>query len=568
MKLGSRLGLAFGVMLLLVGLVTALGMGRIQVLKTSNTHLATVELKRQKLVQEWLNDTQMNWLRTEASFKADNKAYLEQLQRDTQTVVGLQTQRIEAVKNQLVGADEQQRYEKALSRRKDYQSTRNDLRQRQQAGEEVAALVDSRLRSDFQAYEAEIQQLKSMLDGSLQSELSRTLQQADTSLYGLATGALVSVMASMLLAWIITRSVTQPVGQAVMLATAISQGDLSSQPMSSGRDETGQLLQVLGGMQARLASLVSEVRSNAQSVAETSAEMAQGNHDLSARTEQQASALEETAASMEELESTVKTIADSARNANQLAQQASQVAAQGGEVVAEVVETMKGINDSSRKIADIIGVIDSIAFQTNILALNAAVEAARAGEQGRGFAVVAAEVRSLAQRSAEAAKEIKALIHASVERVERGSNLVDRAGHTMSEVVQAIQRVTVIVAEISTASSEQSEGLSQVGEAVVQMDHSTQQNAALVEQSAAAAASLRQQSQQLVDAVAVFKLGAKALPTVEVKAQRATRSPQPPATPYAGPERRQTASASAKTSTPPPRPASSSATSEQDWTSF
>jgi methyl-accepting chemotaxis protein len=250
--------------------------------------------------------------------------------------------------------------------------------------------------------------------------------------------------------------------------------------------------------------------------ATASAQIAQGNQDLSGRTEQQASALQETAATMEELGTTVRGNADSAKQANQLAQSASAVAAQGGQVVDKVVTTMQGINESSRKIGDIIGTIDGIAFQTNILALNAAVEAARAGEQGRGFAVVASEVRSLAQRSAEAAKEIKSLIGRSVEQVEQGTTLVDEAGKTMSEIVNSIQRVSDIVAEISAASVEQSTGVSQVGEAVSQMDQATQQNAALVEESAAAAQSMRQQAEQLVRTVAVFRLSANAANTTHV----------------------------------------------------
>jgi methyl-accepting chemotaxis protein len=251
---------------------------------------------------------------------------------------------------------------------------------------------------------------------------------------------------------------------------------------------------------------VGTVRGNAESVATASAQIAQGNQDLSGRTEQQASALQQTAATMEQLGTTVRHNADSAQQANRLAQGASSVAVQGGEVVGKVVSTMQAISDSSRKIGDIIGVIDGIAFQTNILALNAAVEAARAGEQGRGFAVVASEVRSLAQRSADAAKEIKALIGRSVEQVEQGTALVDQAGKTMNDIVGSIQRVSDIVAEIDSASVEQSSGISQVGQAVTQMDQSTQQNAALVEQSAAAAESLRAKAQQLVQLVAVFKL--------------------------------------------------------------
>jgi len=307
-------------------------------------------------------------------------------------------------------------------------------------------------------------------------------------------------------AWLLARSVTVPLKQAMDASDRIAQGDLSIQIAVHSDDELGQLLQSLARMQTSLAQVVGTVRGNADSVATASAQIAQGNLDLSSRTEQQASSLQETAASMEQLGSTVKQNADNARQANQLAQGASEVAIKGGAVVAQVVGTMKGINDSSRKIADIISVIDGIAFQTNILALNAAVEAARAGEQGRGFAVVAGEVRNLAQRSAEAAREIKSLITDSVERVGTGSSLVDQAGVTMTEVVNAIRRVTDIMGEIASASAEQSQGVSQVGEAVGQMDQVTQQNAALVEESAAAADSLRQQAQALVQAVSVFKL--------------------------------------------------------------
>ena len=312
-----------------------------------------------------------------------------------------------------------------------------------------------------------------------------------------------------LIGFAIARSIRRQLGgepgEAAAVAQGVAGGDLGVHIEVRSGDSTSLMAQ-LGVMQRSLAEVVANVRQNSESVATASAQIAQGNNDLSQRTEEQASALEETAASMEELSSTVKQNADNARQANQLALSASTVAVKGGEVVSEVVATMKGINDSSRKIADIISVIDGIAFQTNILALNAAVEAARAGEQGRGFAVVASEVRSLAGRSADAAKEIKTLITASVERVEQGTALVDQAGATMTEVVSSIKRVTDIMGEISAASAEQSAGVAQVGEAVSQMDQATQQNAALVEQSAAAAESLKTQAQQLVQAVAVFKL--------------------------------------------------------------
>jgi len=324
---------------------------------------------------------------------------------------------------------------------------------------------------------------------------------------GLLSAMLITVALAVGLGVWITRLITKPLASAVLAAEGFAMGDLTAELKSQGKDEPAMLLHAMENMRTSLYRVVTDVRQGAEAVATASAEIAHGNNDLSARTEQQASALEETAASLEQLSATVKQNADSAHQAKELATNASLVAVKGGEVVSQVVETMKGINDSSRKISDIIGVIDGIAFQTNILALNAAVEAARAGEQGRGFAVVAGEVRSLAGRSADAAKEIKSLIAASVERVSQGTTLVNTAGETMVEVVASIQRVSTIMGEISSASSEQAAGVSQVGEAVTQMDQATQQNAALVEEMAAAASSLKSQAQELVQVVCVFRLG-------------------------------------------------------------
>ncbi len=382
-------------------------------------------------------------------------------------------------------------------------------------------------------------------------------------------GALVLAAILLVFGLMISRSIVKQLGGEPADANAIThrmaQGDLSVH-IALKPGDSASIMHGIKSMRDNVAKIVAHVREGSESVATASAEIAQGNTDLSARTESQASALEETAASMEELGSTVKQNADNARQANQLAQSASTVAVQGGEVVAQVVDTMKGINDSSRKINDIISVIDGIAFQTNILALNAAVEAARAGEQGRGFAVVAGEVRSLAGRSAEAAKEIKTLITDSVQRVEQGTALVDQAGNTMTEVVSSIRRVTDIMGEISAASSEQSAGVAQVGEAITQMDQATQQNAALVEEMAAAAASLRAQAQDLVQTVAVFKLNPQ-------DSQTAYRTA--PAAPAAAPKQvtaaaKQSVAAkapAAKLSAPAPKPAKASDDSG-DWETF
>ena len=348
--------------------------------------------------------------------------------------------------------------------------------------------------------------LNAQAAGHLAQSLKDRVAALQQGLLWVAVALLTTLSLSAALALVFVRSMTRPLTQAVQLSRAVAQGDLSGGPITHGSNEVGQLLEALLQMRQQLTAVVRNVRDDSESVATASVQIAQGNMDLSARTESQASALEETAASMEQLNATVHQNADRAQQASQLAASASTVAVQGGEVVAQVVDTMHGINASSQKISDIIGVIDSIAFQTNILALNAAVEAARAGEQGRGFAVVASEVRSLAGRSAEAAREIKSLISASVERVSQGSALVDRAGTTMSEVVGAIRGVTDIMAEISAASHEQSLGVAQVGEAVTQLDQVTQQNAALVEEMAAAASSLKGQAKDLVQVVSVFRL--------------------------------------------------------------
>jgi len=345
--------------------------------------------------------------------------------------------------------------------------------------------------------------LEHRLSNDYVADANRDYEIAQVTMLTLTVLAIVLGIA---IAWTITRGITRPINEAVRVARTVAAGNLTSQIVATQTDETGQLMQALREMNDSLLKIVGQVRNGADSMATASSQIAAGNQDLSSRTEQQASSLQQTAASMEELTSTVRHNADNALQANQLASQASSVAVHGGAVVAQVVDTMGSINASSRKIVDIIGVIDGIAFQTNILALNAAVEAARAGEQGRGFAVVASEVRALAQRSADAAKEIKHLIDDSVSKVERGSSQVSAAGKTMEEIVASVRRVTDIMAEIAAASQVQTLGIEQINQAVVQMDQVTQQNAALVEESAAAADSLQGQASQLLQSVGVFKL--------------------------------------------------------------
>jgi methyl-accepting chemotaxis protein-1 (serine sensor receptor) len=354
----------------------------------------------------------------------------------------------------------------------------------------------------------------------LQLDESKNIYASSQNTYHLVrTSCIAGIVFGLLLAaavgfWLV-RAISRPLEQAVKIAGRVAAGDLTQNIEVRTQDETGQLLQALKGMNHSLVKIVGQVRAGTDTIATASAQIAAGNQDLSSRTEQQVSSLEETASSMEELTSTVRQNADNARQANQLATAASGVAARGGMVVSQVVDTMSSINESSRKIVDIIGVIDGIAFQTNILALNAAVEAARAGEQGRGFAVVAAEVRNLAQRSAAAAKEIKALIDDSVEKVEAGTRLVGEAGSTMDDIVENVRRVTDIMAEIEAATQEQSAGIEQVNRAISQMDQVTQQNASLVEEAAAAAESMQDQAGKLSDAVSVFKIGEQyAVPVV------------------------------------------------------
>ncbi len=509
LKLGLRLGLGFGVMIAMIVLVSVVSVSRLA--------------EQNRTADEIINSQypQVNAVQTIAYLVMDRARLTRNLiiqndaARRVADKVAMGRNRVQiseqmAVLDKMVASDEGRQLLKAVAAaRAEYAPFTDDvvaLAMQGKRDDAVALLYGERYATQG-AYLAALSSMLKFLEGGMAEggkHAENVYAQASMVVIGVAA---LAALVGMGLAYGVTHSITMPLREAVAATDRVAHGDLSMPIVVTSRDETGLLLSALQRMQHNLVATVSKVRSSSDSVALASGEIAQGNQDLSSRTERQASALEETAASMEQLGATVRQNADSTQQANQLAQRASGLVVRGGAVVAQVVGTMKGINEASKRIADITSVIDSIAFQTNILALNAAVEAARAGEQGRGFAVVASEVRILAGRCADAAKEIKSLINTSVERVAQGTTLVDTAGNTMDEVVDAIRKLSDIVAEISAASTEQATGVAQVGEAVTQMDQATQQNAALVEEMAAAASSLNNQSHELVQAVAAFNLG-------------------------------------------------------------
>ena len=508
LSIAKRLAFGFGALVLMLGTMGGLSLWQVRGIE-ANVATVTADLmpKQKRLVEIELQVNEIaramrNMMIMDQS--SDIKAQRDSIAESRKAISG----HIDVLDTSIASSEGKRLLAQMLAARETFVASQNRFFEALERGDRDGArtILLEETRQKQQEYLQAVKALSQFQDGLTDQgvkDIDAAVVLVNEVIWGVA---IASALFALVLAVSIIRSVTAPIQQAVDVANAVAEGDLTRAIDTRGRSETAQLLQALSAMQQRLGQVVSTVRQGAEGVATASAQIAQGNTDLSSRTEQQASALEETSASMEQMGSTASQNADNARQASQLAASASTVAVQGGEVVSQVVQTMKDINDSSKKISDIIGVIDGIAFQTNILALNAAVEAARAGEQGRGFAVVAAEVRNLAQRSAEAAKEIKGLIMASVDRVEQGTALVDRAGSTMQEVVTSIRRVTDIVGEISSASQEQNAGVGQVSEAVSQMDQATQQNAALVEESAAAASSLRGQAEQLVQAVAVFRL--------------------------------------------------------------
>jgi methyl-accepting chemotaxis protein len=508
LKIGQRLTLGFASVLALLLVLTALSWNGLRNAQAATERVVVLE-SRAAATAEWAASTRLNINRVlaVAKSKADPEvdAYFKPMIADT-------TKRInelqKTLESEISSPEGKAHLAKISGLRTAYIDVRKVYFDTLKTGDLEAAnrQLTTGLMPAADSYGNAQGELLSFQLGLVDKAVADSQTTIRHSVWTLFALAAVAVLMATLVAWRITRSVTVPLNEAVAIATAVAAGDLTQRVQTDRKDELGDLLNSLGAMNTSLIRTVGQVRSATDSINTASVEIASGNQDLSARTEQAASSLEETAASMEELTSTVRQSADAARQANQLAASAAEIAVRGGQVVGQVVTTMDEINHSSKKISDIIGVIDGIAFQTNILALNAAVEAARAGEQGRGFAVVAGEVRNLAQRSAQAAKEIKGLIGASVDKVETGSRLVADAGQTMSEIVGSVQRVSDIIGEITAAAGEQSDGIGQVNVAVTQLDQMTQQNAALVEQSAAAAESLKDQAARLGQVVQVFRL--------------------------------------------------------------
>ena len=514
LRIRTLLLAGFGAILAVMVILVGLGISQMNKADALTKKLTEESFYRASMLQEWQAIIDTNAARTLAAIKladeGDAKFFLD--------AISVSSKRSDVLREDIMKSIEGDPQAVALfanvdKERDAYRVARKTALEKKTAGdlEGVRRFLDTEMVPRVKSYSASLTAMVKYQQDAVEVDSNRIETEFAASLRLQVGLAIAAVLAGAGFAWWIGRRISAPLEEAVSVAQTVARGDLTSRIEAQGSNETGALMGALRDMNANLVDIVSQVRVGTGTIAEAADQISAGNLELSSRTEQQASSLEETASSMEELTSTVRQNADNAREANALAQTASQVAGRGGETVGRVVQTMDAITESSKKIVDIIGVIDGIAFQTNILALNAAVEAARAGEQGRGFAVVASEVRNLAQRSAGAAKEIKELIGNSVDKVEEGSRLVSDAGSTMQEIVDSIGRVTAIMSQIAMASAEQSSGIEQVNQAVAQMDQVTQQNAALVEEAAAASDAMREQAQALSALVSTFRFEERAV---------------------------------------------------------
>lgn len=569
MNIGTRLGAVFTLVLALTVVIAATAIWRLDVIEDETSAMMAAPLTKERLISEWHTQTFAAVRRTAAIVKSNDLSLAEFFKADGLKTSGRSSELIKQIEPLLESAEERAIFNRIGELRKAYTQAKDKAIKARTDGDPdgSARILNEEYIPAADAYESTLDELVKMQQASIDAIAAGIKADNQKSTRMLAILAAAAVALGALCSWVLTRGIVRPLREAVELAETVAGGDLTRRIDATTSDEAGALLHALRHMNDSLVRIVTDVRGGTQTIAGASAEIAAGNMDLSNRTEQQAASLQETAASMEQITGTVRKNADNAGHANQLAITASNVATEAGAVVGQVITTMGSINESSRKIVDIIGVIDGIAFQTNILALNAAVEAARAGDQGRGFAVVASEVRTLAQRSAAAAKEIKGLIGDSVQKVDAGAKLVDQAGTTMGQVVESIRRVTDIMAEITHATQEQTVGIEQVNQSISMMDEATQQNAALVEQSAAAAGSMQDQAARLAQVVGVFKLD---VPATAFAAPAAPATPVPvrlPAVPSA-PAMRIGKAPLAVAAKPAAKPAERTAAVTTEWEEF